>query len=98
MYNRYIPGTNGSYERQTVAEPVGIQSPQTPVIPREAHEPPCIEPQAKPVRSFLQRILPSNLDIGDLLLLCIVLLMLMDSEEDDILSILITVAAFLLLQ
>ena len=40
---------------------------------------------------------PGSLDLGDLLLLCIVVLLLIDSEEDDLMSVLLTVAAFLFL-
>ena len=95
MYNRYIPGTNGVYERRTVHEPQPqrrqVQSENTCVT--EPSVPICQETSVKPCpkKSFL----PQGIDIGDLLLLCIVLLLMVDSDEDDILPLLITAVAFL---
>ena len=93
MYNRYIPGTNGVYERQIVREP--DRKPASDPCPKE------ISAETNPVResatAHSSPVSVPALDIGDLLLLCILLLLLLDSDQDDILSILITAAAFLFL-
>ena len=59
---------------------------------RQSSEP-CGEAGARPLRALL----PKGMDTGDLLLLAIVLLLLIDGEEDDTLSILLTLAAFILM-
>ena len=89
MYNRYIPGTNGIYERQSIPEPV--RSAPTP-------EPQLCQTGELPKEP--ERIKPCSTgpDLGDLLLLCIILLLMVDSEQEDLTSILITAAAFLFLQ
>ncbi len=87
MYNRYIPGPGGVYQRQTVQEPEKrreVESPQPLPCPA----------QGRQNASLLRRLLPPGMDTGDLLLLCIVLLMMMDCEEDDTMTLLLTVAAF----
>lgn len=89
MYNRYIPGTNGHFERQAVSLPPQKLPPQE----EKAAEPsPCSTiPKTRSQE-------PNSPDIGDLLLLCIVLLLLLDSNEEDMSTLLITAAAFILLQ
>lgn len=93
MYNRYIPGNNGIYERRTVHEPQRRQELPVKECTVEDQQPCCQETPAKPCpkKSFL----PQGIDTGDLLLLCIVLLLMMDSDEDDMLPLLITAVAFL---
>ena len=86
MYNRYIPGSNGVYERHTVPERMQDQNNMTiPVTTVPASKPP------------VQSIQRANPDTGDLLLLCILLLILIDSEPEDLTGILITAAAFFFL-
>lgn len=96
MYNRYIPGSNGVYQRHTVPDSPVCMTQTTETEPTPL---PCIteaeRPQQQPC-SHQTGLL--GLDWGDLLLLCIVLLLLLDSDEDDMLPILIMAAAFLLLQ
>lgn len=98
IYNRYIPGANGSYQRQTVEEQKRHGLP--PELPAqtacERKEAACV-PEETPWNEFGVRRQQPKLDLGDLLLLCIVLLLLIDSEEDDMLSVLVTAAAFLFL-
>lgn len=117
MYNRYIPGANGTFQRTVVDDrppPRQIQ-PQTPpqAAPRypaePVQEPVCeavCEPECETAPAcpehgssehFLRRLLPRGIDLGELLALLIVLLLLVDSEEDDTLTVLVTIAAFLLL-
>ena len=93
MYNRYIPGTNGVYERQIMNEP------EKKVMPQCENTVPTLADSALD-KSTSNRAAPSTpvLDLGDMLLLCIMLLLLLDSDQEDSLSILITAAAFLFLQ
>ncbi len=94
MYNRYIPGTNGIYQRHTVPDQPKIVSTEAPKL-EISHPCETERAQQQPVH---RQPGPLNLDWGDLLLVCIVLLLLIDSEEDDMLPILIMAAAFVLLQ
>lgn len=117
MYNHYIPGANGTFQRTVVDDrppPRQMQSdvpPQTaPCAPAEpACEPACERIcesvcDAAPAcaahgasEHFLRRLLPRGIDLGELLALLVVLLLLVDSEEDDTLTVLVTIAVFLLL-
>lgn len=96
MYNRYIPGTGGVYERRIVEEPK--KQPPCPAVKEEpAPEPPenCSTPPQKPCRPAAPG---RGLDLGDLLVLAVILLMMLDSDgEEDLTAVLITAAAFLLL-
>lgn len=94
MYNRYVPGHDGNYRRQTVADtPASCPKPET-MTPAPCEKKEEITQQQKPtIRST-----PNGFDLGDLLLLCIVVLLLIDSEEEDSFPLLIMAAAFLLLQ
>ena len=89
MYNRYIPGSNGVYEKHSVLIPDAVQE--------HASGNNCKEQTKRPCETGPQT-LTSGWDLGDLLLLCIVILLLLDSEDGDILPILIAAAAFLFLQ
>ena len=94
MYNRYIPGSNGVYERRSVPERSGTSFPAHDTVSVHTCEnstadvctqQPCGKPDT----------LLKGLDVGDLLLICIVILLFLDSEEDDMLPLLIAAAAFL---
>lgn len=45
----------------------------------------------------IRHLIPSTIDTGDLLVLLILLLLLVDGDEDDYLSVILTIAAFILL-
>ena len=97
MYNRYIPGTGGVYERRIMQEPK--KDPPCPdPAPEPEPEPPCREtvPERREQSGPLGG--PFQMDLGDLLLLCIILLLLIDDDGEDWTTILITAVAFLLLQ
>lgn len=95
MYNRYIPSSNGVYERRTVEEPEKRDPPCTaPDLPERLCEQTACPKQERPPQTGG----PLHMDLGDLLLLCIILLILMESEDGDRSTLLITAAAFLLLQ
>jgi len=89
VYNRYIPQSDGSFQRNRVTDH------RTPQPPRHSpsqsaqtpQEPPC--PQATPhscqntsASSFLKRLLPKDFDTGDLLVVLLLLLMAGDCEDD----------------
>ena len=96
MYNRYIPGSTGIYERRTVEEPKK-DLPCVQELPAAASEPPIDAPCTKRDQPLMTGG-PFHMDLGDLLLLCVVLLLLVDCEDENRSSLLITAAAFLLLQ
>jgi len=94
MYNRYIPQPDGSFRKNRIEDPV----PPRPVPPQpEQHfDPPPPPPprQDEPVNpappcrqgiqagDFLRRLLPKNMDTGDLLVIILLLLMAGDNTED----------------
>lgn len=93
MYNRYIPGSNGVYERKTICVP---QEPKQECQEVQSVTPatPCHELPARQTNCS-RKILPFGLDVGDVLLLCIILLLMVDSEEEDALPLLIAAAVLL---
>lgn len=93
MYNRYIPGTDGTFQRMTVTTCTPPEATEKPCAAERQSSEPCGEARARPLRALL----PKGMDTGDLLLLAIVLLLLIDGEEDDTLSVLLTLAAFILM-
>ena len=93
VYNRYIPGADGRFQRTVVEKPCPPPMPPQPPVPRPTQPPGCAEKDG----SFLRKLLPQGFDTGDLLILLILLLLLIDGDEDDTVSVLLTFAAFLLL-
>ena len=97
VYNRYIPGADGRFQRTVVEKPCPPPMPEPPAecappqppVPRPPQPPGCAEKDG----SFLRK----GFDTGDLLILLILLLLLIDGDEDDTVSVLLTFAAFLLL-
>ena len=109
MYNRYIPQGDGTYQRSRLPEsrPPRPPRPRPPEPPKPAPppcpppEPPCGHrppPREEPCSavSFLQNLLPKNMDTGDLLMLLILLLLIQDGSEDAPTA-LLTIALFFLL-
>lgn len=99
MYNRYIPGADGSYHCHPVAEPIAEAACPPDPAPRE-HCPPPVQdqPASCPPRERKQQQTLFGMDLGDLLLLAVILLLLLDAEESETLPLLLTAAAFVLLQ
>lgn len=92
MYNRYVPGHNGNYERFTVVD-------RCPIPQKEPHDQnPTCHPQTETAQqqACSHRKSLFDFDLGDLLLLCIVILLAIDSDEDDLFPILIMAAVFLM--
>ena len=94
MYNRYIPGANGIYQRQCIPDaPLPSQTPeQTAVCPQTNDKKEPVICRKDPFSCL------RGIDHGDLLLLCIILLLLNDCDGEDVLPLLITAGAFLFLQ
>ena len=78
MYNRYIPQSDGSYRRNRVTDQPAPQSSPAPA----RLEPPAPRPPGS-VTGFLRKILPSQFDTGDLLVVLLLLLMAEHCEEDQ---------------
>lgn len=93
MYNRYVPGHDGIYRRQTIAEAQTACPKQDEPQDTCENKPEIAQQQRRPCQSA-----SGSFDLGDLLLLCIIILLLIDSDEDDSLPLLITAAALLFLQ
>ena len=97
MYNRYIPQPDGSYRRNPVADPPQpqpepcredlpqeqpcIPPPPTPGRPEQPRQKPRCQ-QNLGAGDFLRRLLPQNLDTGDLIVILLLLLMAGDCPED----------------
>ena len=95
MYNRYIPDANGVYHQTLIDAPKPAGPPPSP-----PPAPPCADapaPAAQGKENWLQRLLPRQIDTGDLLVLLILLLLLVDCDEQDSTGLILTAAAFLLL-
>lgn len=93
MYNRYVPGNDGIYRRQTVLPQNLPQKPQE-VVKDTCEDDVKIAQQQRRHRQNQT----DGFDLGDLLLLCIIVLLMVDCEDEDNLPLLITVAALLFLQ
>ena len=94
MYNRYVPGHDGTYHRKTVedSKPIPCCEAAEPISQEKISQVETIQ-QQKPCRNAWE-----GLDLGDLLLVCIVILLLLDSDEEESIPLLIMAAAFLFLQ
>ncbi len=98
MYNRYIPGADGTYQCHSVEEPVPRETAcdPPPVSPPAAEEPCPAEACRQPRRQQQQTLF--GMDLGDLLLLAVIVLLLLDADEDETLPLLLTAAAFVFLR
>ena len=76
MYNRYIPSADGSYICQPVAELPHLESNATDSRPPTA-------PPRPAAASCLSRLLPSDLEADDILILLILLLVMLDGGDED---------------
>ena len=92
MYNRYIPQSDGSFQRNRMADKHQTQPTQRQNNP--AHNrisPPPIPVASETVtqtppttgsKSFIKQLLPKNFDTGDLLIVLLLLLIGGDCEEE----------------
>ena len=90
MYNRYVPRSDGSYQRNRMPD----QQPQqrrnhksAPPPPPPPPQPECPKPlpphRPEPVGNFLQQLLPRNFDTGDLIIVLLLLLLAGDCQEEQ---------------
>ena len=96
MYNRYIPQPDGTFRRNHIPDPPPPPRPAPPLEPVCPPPPPECPPPPIPDRpprrppcqqntgagDFLKRLLPKNLDTGDLMVIILLLLMAGDCAED----------------
>lgn len=92
MYNRYIPQSDGSFQKNRMPDRHQVppqqnrsRVPQTPCPPPQEQECPPSRPCSRnenSVGSFLKQLLPKNFDTGDLLIVLLLLLMAGDCEEE----------------
>ena len=99
MYNRYVPRSDGSYQRNWVPDqqPSSRRStkPAPPPPQTECHKPtpqhgthpeppkPLPPHRPEPVGNFLQQLLPRNFDTGDLIIVLLLLLLAGDCQEEQ---------------
>lgn len=100
MYNRYIPQSDGSYQRNQVSEPQKpTQSRKDPTPPMQ---PTSFDPDSKPshkpesVGGFLRQLLPRQFDTADMIIVLLLLLLAGDSEEERTTA-LLTLALYVLM-
>ena len=79
MYNRYIPGPDGRYQKEHIPDfsPVPPPGPKTPVPPPPSPSP----PGGKNIGAFFGNLLPGGLDTEDLIVVLLLLLMSENSTE-----------------
>ena len=86
MYNRYVPQSDGSFQRNRMPDktpPSGSPPPppQQPAPPPPPPSMPIIQSSGGPF-GFLKQILPNGFDFGDLAILFLLLLMAGDNKEN----------------
>ncbi len=110
MYNRYTPRQDGGFHRDRVPEPSEPSSPRQNTAPPHGVPPTDhhtaqhssrndhgVQFPPSSASGFLSRLLPKNMDTGDLLMLLILLLLLTDGSEDAP-DPLLTIALFFLME
>ena len=112
MYNRYIPQSDGSYQRNRMQEPQRPKqnpppkpqpAPKPPEPKQEVpppapirHPPVMQQPQPMGVLPFFRQLLPKNFDTADLLIILLLLLMAGDNEDEKA-NALLTMALYFLM-
>ena len=88
MYNRYVPQSDGSFQRNRMPDKTP-PSGSPPPPPQQPPSPPPPPPPSMPVIQssggpfgFLKQILPKGFDFGDLAILFLLLLMAGDNKEN----------------
>lgn len=103
MYNRYIPQSDGSYQRNWIQDNAQQKQPMrhkqnAPIREKESPQLPAPKNvlRPEPVGNFLQQLLPKNFDTGDLIIVLLLLLLAGDCEEDRNTA-LLTLALYILM-
>ena len=89
LYNRYIPQSDGSFQKNRMVDPRPPQPPRHTTPPPAPPPPkiPCPDTVPHSCRdtsavSFLKQLLPKDFDTGDLLVIILLLLMAGDCEDE----------------
>ncbi len=84
MYNRYIPRSDGSYQRRTLSDPPQAAPPKASPNPPAQEKPhrPGSPAQNPSIQTFLRQLLPKDMDTGDLIVILLLILMAGDCQED----------------
>ena len=87
MYNRYVPQSDGSFQRNRMPDktPPSGSPPPPPQQPAQPPPPPASMPVIQSSGGpfgFLKQILPKGFDFGDLAILFLLLLMAGDNKEN----------------
>lgn len=103
MYNRYSPQPDGSYRKNILHDnspppkqegfPPPPDLPDVSALSASPTHPPQI---GSNIPSFLRRLLPKDMDTGDLFIILLLLLMAGDSQENKTNSILTLALYFLM--
>lgn len=93
MYNRYIPTPQGTYRREIVHAKERPDNPPSPV--KQTSTVCSSAPTASRTPVLTQGL---KLDMQDILVLAVLLLIFLNEDGGDNLPLLITMAAFILLQ
>ena len=102
MYNRYSPQPDGSFRKNTLQDKSPSPKHDNPPPPKPAeYTPPPLNPTSSPkignsIPSFLHRLLPKDMDTGDLFIILLLLLMAGDNQENKTHSILTLALYFLM--
>lgn len=78
MYNRYIPGPDGRYQKERVPD---LPSPSMPPLGQKPPGPPPVAAGGKNIGAFFGNLLPGSLDTEDLIVVLLLLLMSENSSE-----------------
>lgn len=92
MYNRYVPQSDGSFQKNRISDQRQAPAHPKQEKPRQSRPCPSVQPAAPPpspsisenasALSFLKQLLPKDFDTGDLLIVLLLLLMAGDCEEE----------------
>lgn len=85
MYNRYIPQSDGSFQRSRINDQKKnmSQKPKADPVPSPPPKPnsPLPSKSDTSAENFLKQLLPKDFDTGDLLIVLLLLLMAGDGKE-----------------
>ncbi len=97
MYNRYVPQSDGSFQRNRMPDksPTPPPAPPPPQQSVPAQSMPVVQDNGG-VFGFLKQLLPRGFDFGDLAILFLLLLMAGDNKENRD-SALLTMALYFIL-
>ena len=96
MYNRYSPQPDGSYRKNTFQDNPSVHAPAPNPVAPPPPQPMLPTGVGQSLSGFLGRLLPKDMDTGDLFIILLLLLMAGDNPENKSHSIL-TIALYFLM-